>query len=39
VSPRSGGSSYRIVGRRRVARLAEMIGDPPKQAPPGAWPS
>jgi hypothetical protein len=39
VSPRSGGTSYRIVGRRRVARLAEMIGDPPKQAPPGAWPS
>lgn len=39
VSPRSGGPSYRIVGRRRVGRLAELIGDPPKQAPPGLWPS
>ncbi|MGE5829732.1 MAG: hypothetical protein ACM30G_15430 [Micromonosporaceae bacterium] len=39
VSLRTGGSSYRIVGRRRVARLAELIGDPPKQAPLGVWPS
>jgi hypothetical protein len=37
--PRSGIPAYRIVGRRRVAALAEMIGDPPKQAPPGLWPS
>lgn len=38
-SPRSGaGASYRIVGVRRLGRLAEMIGDPPKQAPAGSWP-
>jgi hypothetical protein len=40
VSPRGGpGPSYRIVGQRRMARLVEMIGDPPKQAPASAWPS
>lgn len=40
VSPRGGvGPSYRLVGRRRVARLAEMVGDPPKQAPVEVWPS
>jgi hypothetical protein len=39
VSPRGGGPSYRIVGKRRLSRLAEMIGDPPKQAPADIWPS
>ena len=40
VSPRGDGRpSYRIVGKRRIARLIEMIGDPPKQAPAGIWPS
>lgn len=40
VSPRGGsGPSYRVVGRRRIARLVEMIGDPPKQAPADVWPS
>lgn len=40
VSPRGGtGPSYRLVGRRRTARLAEMVGDPPKQAPVDVWPS
>lgn len=40
VGPRRGrGASYRIVGRRRLDRLIEMIGDPPKQAPSGFWPS
>ena len=39
VVPRSGIPAYRIVGKRRVAALAEMIGDPPKQAPAGLWPS
>jgi hypothetical protein len=40
VSPRTGsGPSYRIVGKRRLARLAEMVGDPPKQAPATIWPS
>jgi hypothetical protein len=31
--------SFRIVGKRRLDRLAEMLGDAPRQAPPGAWPS
>jgi hypothetical protein len=40
VSPRGGaGASYRIVGKRRLARLVEMIGEPPKQAPFDIWPS
>lgn len=40
VSPRGGaGPSYRIVGKRRLSRLAEMVGDPPKQAPADIWPS
>jgi hypothetical protein len=38
VGPRAGGPAYRIVGRRRLARLAEMIGEPPPHAPPGEWP-
>jgi hypothetical protein len=40
VAIRSGpGPSYRIVGKRRLARLVEMVGDPPKQAPADIWPS
>jgi hypothetical protein len=40
VSLRGGMSlSYRIVGKRRLSRLVEMVGDPPKQAPPDIWPS
>ena len=40
VTPRGGsGPSYRIVGKRRIARLIEMVGDPPKQAPADIWPS
>jgi len=40
VTPRGGsGPSYRIVGKRRIARLIEMVGDPPKQAPGDIWPS
>ncbi len=40
VSPRGAVSpSLRIVGKRRLARLAEMVGDPPKHAPPDIWPS
>jgi hypothetical protein len=30
--------AYRITGRRRLARLAELVGDPPPQAPAGGWP-
>lgn len=39
LSPRAGGPAYRIEGRRRLARLAEMVGDAPALAPPGAWPA
>jgi hypothetical protein len=40
ISRRGGtGEMFRIVGRRRLDRLAEMVGDPPKQAPPDIWPS
>lgn len=31
--------AYRITGRRRLARLAELVGDPPPTAPVGAWPA
>ncbi|MER5702577.1 hypothetical protein ABT023_11600 [Micromonospora sp. NPDC002296] len=34
----AGGPAYRITGRRRLARLADLIGDPPSTAPPLAWP-
>jgi hypothetical protein len=39
VSPRAGGPAYRITGRRRLARLAELLGDPPAAAPEGLWPA
>jgi hypothetical protein len=32
------GPAYRITGRRRLARLAELVGDPPGPAPAGVWP-
>jgi hypothetical protein len=35
---RASGPSLRISGRRRVGRLAELIGDPPPAAPADAWP-
>jgi hypothetical protein len=35
---RSGGPLLRITGRRRINRLAELIGDPPAAAPSDAWP-
>jgi hypothetical protein len=38
VAGRAGGPGYRIVGRRRIARLAELIGEPPRQVPQGVWP-
>jgi hypothetical protein len=37
--PEAGGPAYRITGRRRLARLAELVGDPPPTAPAGAWPA
>jgi hypothetical protein len=36
---RGGGPAVRIVGYRRCTRLAEMIGTPPPEAPPGAFPT
>jgi hypothetical protein len=38
LGPRSGGPAYRIAGRRRLARLAELVGDRPRAAPPERWP-
>lgn len=38
LGPRSGGPAYRITGRRRLARLAELVGDRPPAAPPAQWP-
>lgn len=35
---RAAGPVLRINGRRRINRLAELIGDPPPSAPPDAWP-
>jgi hypothetical protein len=37
LGPRAGGPAYRIVGRRRLGRLAEMVGEPPRTAPVGLW--
>jgi hypothetical protein len=31
--------AYRITGKRRLARLAELVGDPPPVAPAHAWPA
>ena len=36
---RGGGPAYRIMGRRRLARFAELIGGQPAEAPPGVWPT
>jgi hypothetical protein len=30
--------AYRITGRKRLVRLAELVGDPPATAPPDGWP-
>ncbi|MCX4468769.1 hypothetical protein OOK41_00295 [Micromonospora sp. NBC_01655] len=34
----AGGPAYRITGRRRLSRLADLLGDPPPTAPPDSWP-
>lgn len=39
VGPRADGPAYRIVGRRRLVRLVELIGEPPDGVPPQAWPA
>jgi hypothetical protein len=38
LGPRGGGPAYRIVGRRRLARLREYLGDPPAGAAYPDWP-
>lgn len=38
LGPAEGGPAYRITGRRRLARLAELVGGPPTAAPADAWP-
>lgn len=38
LGSRAGGPAVRIVGRRRLARLAELLGDPPPGAPEDAFP-
>jgi hypothetical protein len=35
---RGGGPGYRVVGRRRLTRLREYLGDPPPGAPDAGWP-
>jgi hypothetical protein len=39
VGPRADGPAYRIVGRRRLGRLVELVGDPPAGVPSTAWPA
>lgn len=35
----AGSPAYRITRRRRLARLAELVGEPPPAAPDGMWPA
>jgi hypothetical protein len=39
LGPRAGGPAYRIVGRRRIGRLAELVGDRPPGVPDEGWPT
>ncbi|MBM0275597.1 hypothetical protein [Micromonospora tarensis] len=39
INPAEGGPTYRITGRRRLSRLAELVGEPPPAAPVDAWPT
>ncbi|SDP95325.1 hypothetical protein SAMN04487905_11753 [Actinopolyspora xinjiangensis] len=39
VGPSGAEPALRIVGRRRLTRLAELVGPAPEGAPGGAWPS
>ncbi|HJV86383.1 MAG TPA: hypothetical protein VJ698_12990 [Noviherbaspirillum sp.] len=39
LGPRADGPAYRLVGGRRLARLRELVGEPPEGVPPGAWPA
>jgi hypothetical protein len=39
VGPRADGPAYRIVGRKRLGRLVELVGDAPAGVPSIAWPT
>lgn len=39
VGPRADGPAYRIVGRRRLTRLVELVGQPPPGLPGAGWPA
>jgi hypothetical protein len=39
LGPRADGPAFRFVGSRRLARLRELVGDPPVGVPEAAWPS
>jgi hypothetical protein len=39
VGPRADGPAYRVVGRRRLVRLLELVGDRPAGVPDEAWPN
>ncbi|MCO1595525.1 hypothetical protein M8C17_10140 [Micromonospora sp. RHAY321] len=39
TGPDDGGPGYLISGRRRLGRLAELVGEPPRAAPADAWPT
>jgi hypothetical protein len=39
VGPRADGPAYRVVGRRRLVRLLELVGDRPDGVPTDAWPA
>jgi len=38
VGPRADGPAYRIVGQRRLVRLAELVGEAPAGVPDESWP-
>ncbi len=39
IGVRGGGPGIRVVGYRRISRLAELLGSPPFGAPRGVFPS
>ncbi|GGM45007.1 hypothetical protein GCM10012275_15060 [Longimycelium tulufanense] len=39
LGPRGGGPGLRIAGRRRLSRLAELLGPPPTAVPVPHWPA